>query len=305
MTTWCPWDAKLFDNVLVPLYENYYKNDSQVVFLSVLLDPHRDPNILSYAKEHNINWAILDGGKWTESQVAKDYGVTAVPTTFILKFFGDTRQTIYYKRGYDPASLNDFRQVIETAKKEGNAENSRKPGEPIVDLYAHKTNVQVGEELILYLSVVNPVTSPGNLTVQLTLKIPSGLSITSAEFSPTVGGLQTAVYQISQGSNPHTIGVHILANQPFEGVILGYLDYYFWGQETKYHKTIRLPIRAELQQSDESVPEEFDVSKEPNSSQQNLLRSIRSFLSLISENWFGFTLLIVGIAVIALVVKRS
>nr|MDO8091417.1 TlpA disulfide reductase family protein [Candidatus Sigynarchaeota archaeon] len=118
MTTWCPWDAKEFDDILVPLYETYYKNDTNVIFLTIHLDPHKGTDIQSYIKEHNINWPVLEGGIWSDSQVAKDYGVNAVPTTFIIKCQGDTRQIIYYKRGYNPESLNKFYQVIENAKLE-------------------------------------------------------------------------------------------------------------------------------------------------------------------------------------------
>ncbi|MGQ9507422.1 MAG: redoxin domain-containing protein [Candidatus Bathycorpusculaceae bacterium] len=125
MTTWCPWDAKEFDYVLVPLYENYYKNDASVVFLTIHLDPHAAPDIQSYAREHNINWPILEGGKWSDSKVAKDYGVNAVPTTFILKCFNSTRKVVYYKRGYDPESINKFRQAIESAKQEIHTVNNK------------------------------------------------------------------------------------------------------------------------------------------------------------------------------------
>ncbi|MEA2075014.1 MAG: hypothetical protein U9O85_04705 [Euryarchaeota archaeon] len=122
---------------------------------------------------------------------------------------------------------------------------SLKPGEPYVHLYGHKTNVIVEEEVILYLSVVNPITSPGTLKVQLTLQVPSGWSITSSEFGPPVGGFQTAVYDIEQGSDTKTIGIHMLANQPFDGVITGYTDYYFTEEpESKYHGEINEPVTA-------------------------------------------------------------
>ncbi len=130
-----------------------------------------------------------------------------------------------------------------------------KPGEPYVHLYGHKTNVIVGEEVILYLSVINPITSPGTLKVQLTLQVPSGWSITSGEFSPPVGGFQTAVYEIEQGPDTKTIGIHMLANQPFDGLITGYTDYYFVEQpETKYHKEVNEPVTAKQTEPSPSAP---------------------------------------------------
>jgi hypothetical protein len=118
MTTWCPWDAKEFDYVLVPLYESYYRNDSNVIFISIHLDPDKGQEIGSYIREHNINWLVLEGGKWSSSKVAEDYGVDAVPRTFILKFFGTSKEIIYQKRGHNQENLYKFREVIENAKRE-------------------------------------------------------------------------------------------------------------------------------------------------------------------------------------------
>jgi hypothetical protein len=106
---------------------------------------------------------------------------------------------------------------------------------------------RVGEEVVVYLSLVNPITSPGTLIVQLTLQIPSGWSVVSAGFSPTIGGLQSAVYEIKQRANPQSIGVSILANQVFEGVVIGYMDYYFQGNESRYHKAVSLPVTAKIE----------------------------------------------------------
>ena len=133
------------------------------------------------------------------------------------------------------------------------------PGQPYVDLYGHMTDVTVGEEIILYLSVVNPITSPGTLVVQLTLSIPSGWSITSSGFGHGAGGLRTNTYEIEQGPNPQEIDVHILANEPFEGDVIGYMDYYFAEQEeTKYRHEARLPVSAKpAQPQPEPAPTPF------------------------------------------------
>jgi len=121
-----------------------------------------------------------------------------------------------------------------------------RPG-PYVELYGQLTDVKVGEEVILNLSVVNPITSPGTLVVQLTLSIPSGWSITSTGFGHGAGGLRTNSYEVEQGPNPRTIGVNILANQTFDGEVTGYLDYYFADEaEYKYHKDIALPVKASI-----------------------------------------------------------
>ena len=121
------------------------------------------------------------------------------------------------------------------------------PGQPYVDLYGHMTDVTVGDEIIMYLSVVNPITSPGTLVVQLTLRIPSGWSITSSGFGQGAGGLRTNTYEIEQGPSQRVIDVNILANEPFEGVVEGNIDYYFSEhEETKYHNEVSLPVTASL-----------------------------------------------------------
>ena len=148
-----------------------------------------------------------------------------------------------------------------------------KPGEPYVHLYGHKTDVTIGEVVILYLSVVNPITSPGTLKVQLTLQVPSGWSITSSEFSPPVGGFQTAVYDIEQGPDSKTIGIHMLANQPFDGVITGYTDYYFTEEpESKYHGEINEPVTAT--QIETSPPTPLLPSVTPNGGMSIEVKSI-------------------------------
>lgn len=118
------------------------------------------------------------------------------------------------------------------------------PGQPYVDLYGQLTDVTVGEEIITYLSVVNPITSPGTLVVQLTLRIPSGWSITSSGFGHVTGGMGTNTYEIQQGPNIQAIQVQILANEAYEGEIVGYIDYYFKNTDDKFKTEIRLPVKA-------------------------------------------------------------
>jgi hypothetical protein len=125
--------------------------------------------------------------------------------------------------------------------------------EPYVSLYGQKTDVMVGDEVILILSTVNPVTSPGNLIVQLTLCVPSGWSVSSSEFGSAVGGLPTAVYEIRKGT-AQQISVHMLANEPYQGEIAGYIDYYFNNSDhAKYHDQVNLPVTARQEVSKQGI----------------------------------------------------
>lgn len=119
---------------------------------------------------------------------------------------------------------------------------------PYVNLYGTTTGSIVGKEpVILELSTINPITSPGTLHVQLTLKIPSGWSITSSGFSHGAGGLRTNSYDIEQGPNARTIYVDLMPNEPFEGEITGYIDYYFDETKDRFRDEISLPVSASLQ----------------------------------------------------------
>jgi hypothetical protein len=118
------------------------------------------------------------------------------------------------------------------------------PGQPYVDLYGQLTDVTVGDEIIAYLSVVNPITSPGTLVIQLTLRTPSGWSITSSGFGHAVGGMSTNTYEIEQGPNIQAIQVQILANEAYEGELVGYIDYYYKNTDKKYQTETRLPVKA-------------------------------------------------------------
>lgn len=126
--------------------------------------------------------------------------------------------------------------------------DSPEPVEPYVNLYGQRTDVLIGDEVILILSVVNPITSPGDLIVQLTLRIPSGWSVTSSEFSTATTGLATAVYRVEKGAQRH-ISVNLRANEPYQGQITGNIDYYVEGDEAKHRTESSLPVVAQKEAS--------------------------------------------------------
>ncbi len=147
-----------------------------------------------------------------------------------------------------PTTTNDPPAPPSTLPTTETQQTAIDSGQPYVNLYGQVTDVTIGDEIILYLSVVNPITSPGDMMVQLTLEIPSGWSITSSEFGHGAGGLRTNMYPIEQGPNPRQIDIHILANEAYEGDVIGYMDYYFQGEEGKHHSEAKLPVTAGLSQ---------------------------------------------------------
>lgn len=151
------------------------------------------------------------------------------------------------------------------APEEPSSQSGVELGQPYVDLYGQVTDVAVGGEIIASLSTVNPITSSGTLVVQLTLRVPSGWSITSSGFGNVVGGMSTNSYEIEQGPNTKSIEVHILANEAYEGHITGYMDYYFKGEESKYHAEVSLPVKATLVEPTSEVPIPLLTSPEDSS----------------------------------------
>lgn len=94
--TYCSHCREAFDNDLVPLYNQAYVDDPYVVFLSINI---REAGITaetlrSFAGEHGVTWPILMG---SDSNIASVYGVTIVPTIFIID--GDGVITLRYNGG--------------------------------------------------------------------------------------------------------------------------------------------------------------------------------------------------------------
>jgi PGF-CTERM protein len=118
-----------------------------------------------------------------------------------------------------------------------------KPGGVNVYLHGEKTDVWVGEDIILSLSAVNLITKP-TMTLQLILKVPSGMSITSTEFIESGAGMYTATYTVEPGKERH-IGVNIKTNQVGDFNVEGAICYYFGrDKSTAEYKNVKLPVKA-------------------------------------------------------------
>ena len=123
------------------------------------------------------------------------------------------------------------------------ASSTFKPEEVYVYLHGDKTDVIVGEEAILSLSTVNLITKP-TMTLQLILKVPSGMSISSAEFIESGAGQYTATYTVEPGKERH-IGVSIKTNEPGDFTVVGTIAYYFEGDKsTAEYKNVKLPVKV-------------------------------------------------------------
>ena len=123
------------------------------------------------------------------------------------------------------------------------ASSTFRPEEVYVYLHGDKTDVKVGEEAILSLSTVNLITKP-TMTLQLILKVPSGMSVSSAEFIESGAGQYTTTYTVEPGKERH-IGVNIRTNQAGEFNVEGDICYYFGGDKsTAEYKKEALSVKV-------------------------------------------------------------
>ena len=122
-----------------------------------------------------------------------------------------------------------------------------------VHLHGEKTDVVLGEDILLILSAVNKITNP-TMTLQVILIPPSGMSVTSADFVESGAGQYTSTYVIEPGKG-RDIEVGIRSNQVGDFVVNGEVIYFFEGEEDKPEEhTLSLPIKVRESSSPTPTP---------------------------------------------------
>ena len=125
-----------------------------------------------------------------------------------------------------------------------------------VHLHSEKTDVVMGEDILLKLAAVNLITKP-TMHVQVIITPPSGMSVTSSEFVQSGAGLFTASYEIEPGVG-RDIEVRMRSNQIGDFVVNGRIVYYFGDDmDDAEDHTLTLPImvRAAAAAEADSGPE--------------------------------------------------
>ena len=126
-----------------------------------------------------------------------------------------------------------------------------------VYLHGEKTDVVLGEDVLLKLSAVNIIGNP-TMRVQVIIIPPSGWSVTSSEFVKSGAGQYTTTYDIESGVG-RDIEVRIVPNQIGDGFqVQGRIIYYFGDDLTsREDHTLTLPITV---QADPSTSKSKDLS---------------------------------------------
>ena len=117
------------------------------------------------------------------------------------------------------------------------------PRNASVKLHGERTDVVIGDNILLKLSAVNLITKPV-MHVQVIIIPPSGMSVASSGFAMSGAGQFTSDYEIEPGVG-RNIEVAIVANQVGNFTVEGRVVYYF-GEDTAGVEdyTLELPIRV-------------------------------------------------------------
>lgn len=100
-----------------------------------------------------------------------------------------------------------------------------------IALHREKTRVEVGEEVLLKLSIVNYISNREPMKVQLIIAPPSGMSVTSTEFTQSTTGQSTSDYTLNPGQN-RDIEIKLKANEIGNFNVEGRVIYYFGENKT-------------------------------------------------------------------------
>jgi hypothetical protein len=171
---------------------------------------------------------LLDGTTLESQNRARTYTATSNPLsvgTHIIRV-----------EATDSRSNSGFEEIQIPVERAG----------PSVYFGTTRTTIKKGEDAIFTLSAVNPIGNPP-MTVQLILKPPSGVSVTSSSFAKAGSGIYTCTQAIESGDNVRSIEVHLTGNQIGTHEIASEVYYQFTGSPkspTRY-ETLTLIVEPE------------------------------------------------------------
>jgi len=110
-----------------------------------------------------------------------------------------------------------------------------------LSLHGEKTNVAPGEEILLKLSALSLITKP-KMHAQVIIIPPSGMSVTSSEFSKDAAGQFSSNFELEPGAG-RNIEVKMKSNQVGDFNVKARIVYYFGEEKDRVEdQTLELPI---------------------------------------------------------------
>ncbi|MCZ7384300.1 MAG: LemA family protein [Candidatus Methanoperedens sp.] len=224
-------DSALSKSGLQVIVENYPQLKSNENFLA-----------LQAQLEGTENRIAVERMRYNEK--VRDYNIQLkrMPTSIVANMYGFKDKTYFEaERGAEEVPVATFGTPAATPVLTPGT--TTPVASASVELYGEKTNVDIGEDIILKLSAVNLITKPV-MTVQVILIPPSGMSVTSSEFATSGAGQFTTTYKLDPGG-ARDIEVRIKTSQAGDFTVRGRVIYYFGDNtSTAEDHTLELPIKV-------------------------------------------------------------
>jgi hypothetical protein len=142
-----------------------------------------------------------------------------------------------------PASIEVIPSLVTDSKQTPSKTSNGNAQSASVNLHGEKSDVVLGEDILLKLSAVNLITKP-TMHVQVIIIPPTGMSVTSSDFVKSGSGQFTTTYELEPG-NGKDIEVRIKSNQVGDFNVEGRIVYYFGDDKEKSEDhTLNLPIKV-------------------------------------------------------------
>ena len=180
-----------------------------------------------------------------------------------------------------PASVEVIRSIVENSAQKPKSTNGN-VNSASVNLHGEKTDVELGEDVLLKLSAVNIIGNP-IMHVQVIIIPPSGWSVTSSEFAKSGAGQYSTTYELESGGGKD-IEVRIVPNQiGDEFQVEGRIIYYFGDDvSTREDHTLSLPIKVGAKSDDAPITiNQPDVEPKDNSKESPRFALITAMLKTI------------------------
>lgn len=261
-------------------YSDYTKSDvfvkaEQTTTVNAVLVPSDvnppDMRIETEIIDHNHN-DVLEEGECIKVVygASDDSGVTSIKLMIDGQMVASQNAGGDYSMDSQPLSTGAHTIGVTSTDSRGNSGNINKqimvePTGPSIAFVGTRTEIEKGGDAIFTLSVANPIGSP-LMEVQLMMKPPSGVSVTSSHFVKAGSGIYTTTQKISPGAGVRSIEVRITSNQVGTHEIMSEVHYQFEGKSKSpaKHDVLTLIVEDKTPQTDieqsksESTPSKSD-----------------------------------------------
>jgi len=214
--------------------------------------------------DHNYN-NVLENGE----SIKIDYGANDDSGVRSVKIFLDGEVIASQNAGGDYSvdspelSVGKHTIEVEAIDTRDNSGHEKKQitvelNGPSINFVGTRTNIKKGEDAIFSLSVANPLGNP-LMEVQLMIKPPSDVSVTSSRFAKTGAGIYTCTQKIRSGVDARSIEVRLTSNQVGTHEIASEIYYQFDGGSKSLAKYDVLTLVV-----NDDVPETNNIHKTDN-----------------------------------------